>query len=304
MKLSLPMPIAPFQYHTPSTQSVPILTSIFRPKLSLNRRPSSYDPELHDELTQHIKAEFPALTLEELWLQGFLSEREFGDDFTFSTSLLHSRMEFFHASDDAKADHAEEVVRQLRSVNVNLSLTHSQTALAESWRFLLRQITPYPRGDSAVRPIVMGIASSISFDSEKRPGDMIATIHGTRLALLLGLVEVVWFSTADNAKEIQSFVELVNNVHGIILNEARSPAKSFLGSLTVPFHRSLLQIIYFRSKHCRNLARRQKTLNAEHRLHIASMHEATLTMVIDALHVVFDSARSRVDVELDRDVGL
>jgi nuclear pore complex protein Nup188 len=268
--------------------------------------PSSYDPQLHDELMGHIKAEFPALTLEELRLQEPLVEREFGDDFVFSISLLQSRLQPFHIAGGGKAEHAEEVEKDLRSVNLNLCLTHSQTALAESWQFLLRQVTPYLRADSAVRPIVLAIASSVSFDiaSEKRPGDIMATIHGTRLALLLGLVEVAWFSTSDSPNEILSFIELVNNVHGIILNEPQSPMQSFLGSMTVPFHRTLLQIIYFCSRQCRNLARRKKALNAEQRLKISFMHEATLTMVIDALRVVCNSARSRLDVELDSDMEL
>src|SRR6202044_2275806 len=108
----------------------------------------------------------------------------------------------------------------------------------------------------------------------------------------------------DKKDEVVSFIALVNNVHGIILNEPLSPAMSLLGKLTVPFHRTLLQVVFFCAKHCRNLAGRPKTLNAEQRLTITSMFEATLNFVIGALQLVFDSARSRLDLELDRDMEL
>ena len=268
--------------------------------------PSSYEPHLYDQLMEELKVEFSGVTLEELHLQLPLDEREFGDNFTFSISLLRSRLHAYRHHDDEMVNRAETAEKQLLSINLNLSLTHSQTALAGSWQFLLRQAVPYLRGDSTVRPIVLAIAASISYDiaAEKRSGDMMATIHGTRLSLLLAMLEVAWFSTTDKTTEVQSFVELVNNVHGIIMNEAQPPAKSFLASLTVPFHRTLLQIIYFCSRHCRNLAQRHKALNAEQHLTIASMLEAALNMVIDALRIVFVSARSRVDPELDRDMEL
>ena len=47
------------------------------------------------------------------------------------------------------------------------------------------------------------------------------------------------------------------------LNEAQSPAKSFLSRLPNPFHRPLLQIIYFCAKQGRSLLGRPKTVNAE-----------------------------------------
>jgi nuclear pore complex protein Nup188 len=268
--------------------------------------PSSYDPQLYDEFVQHTADNFPALDLEELRSQDLSVQREFGDDFIFSTSLLQTRLHIDRVRDTGKAVQAEEVERLLQSINLNLSLAHAQKALAGSWEVLLRQVSPYLRSDDAVRSIVLTIATSVAFDigSEKRSGDMMATIHGTRLSLLLALLELPLFSTLDKPNEIQSFVELVQNVHRIILNEAQPPAKSFLGSLTVPFHRCLLQIIYFCSRHCRTLAKRPKALNADHRLTIVSMYEAALVLVIDALRLVFDTARSRKDVELDRDMEL
>jgi nuclear pore complex protein Nup188 len=270
--------------------------------------PSSYDPHLYDDFLERLRVEYKGLTLEQLQLQEPLDQREFGDNFTFSTSLFRSRLLAYNQREDAMLDDTEAIDRQLLSINLNLSLTHSQTAIADSWKFLFQQAVPYLRGDVAVRPVVLSICATISYDiaAEKRRGDMMATIHGTRLALLLAMMEVAWFSYTDKPAEVQSFFELVRNVHGIIMNDAQSPAQSFLGTLSVPFHRTLSQIMYFCTRHCRNVTRRTKAkgINADQRLTITSMVEATLNLVIDALRVMFMFARSRVDPELDRDMEL
>ncbi|OAX35175.1 hypothetical protein K503DRAFT_392073 [Rhizopogon vinicolor AM-OR11-026] len=62
---------------------------------------------------------------------------------------------------------------------------------------------------------------------------MMAKLYGTRLNLLLSILEVVWFSDSDSDK------------HNVLLNETQPPSKSILGQLSVPFHQGLLQIIYF-----------------------------------------------------------
>ncbi|KAJ7919323.1 nucleoporin subcomplex protein binding to Pom34-domain-containing protein [Mycena leptocephala] len=219
--------------------------------------PSSYNPGLYDQLAQHLEADFATLTLE---------QREFGDDFAFSTALFRTRLHAYRHK--TSPEYHDSLVAQLHLVNMNLSLSHSQTTLADSWQLLLRK---------------------------KRSGDMMATIHGTRLSLLLAVLEVVWFSTTTDKKiEVESFVDLVHNVHNIILNEAQPPSKSFLGAISVPFHRTLLLILYFCAK--------TPGFWHDQRLRIASMVDATLVLVIDALRVVFISARTRSDVELDRDM--
>ncbi|KAF9459152.1 nucleoporin subcomplex protein binding to Pom34-domain-containing protein [Collybia nuda] len=268
--------------------------------------PSSYDPQIHDRLVEQLKDQFLGLTLEQVQLQEPVEQREFGDDFVFSTSLLRNRLQAYTQKADAMVDSTDIMEAQLCSVNLNLSLAHCQMSLAESWQFLFQQVAPYLRGDAAVRPVILSIAASISYDiaAEGRSGDMMATIHGTRLSLLLAMLEVAWFSTSDKPAEIQSFIDLVRNVHGIITNESQSPARSFLGALSVPFHRTLLQIVYFCTRHARNLALRPKLLQAEQRLTITSTVDVALSLVIDALRVVFTSARSRVDPDLDRDMEL
>ncbi|PFH50408.1 hypothetical protein AMATHDRAFT_40867 [Amanita thiersii Skay4041] len=269
--------------------------------------PSPYSPELHDGLVMSLKTLFEGLDLEQLRLPEPLEQRELGDDFVFSTPLLKSRLHAYHlVNGDKMYEQAQTLEKQLMSVNLNLSLTHAQSALTESWQPLLRQVMRYLRGDGTVRQHILSVASSISYDiaSERRSGDMVASIHGSRLSLLLAMLELAWFSTMDKPLEIQHFVEVVKNVHGIILNEAQPPARSFLGELSTPFHGVLLQIIYFCARQGRSLARRPKTLKADQRLTILAVVEVTLNLVIDALHTVFLSARSTKDVDLDRDMEL
>ncbi|KAJ7757553.1 nucleoporin subcomplex protein binding to Pom34-domain-containing protein [Mycena metata] len=247
--------------------------------------PSSYDPTLYDQLAQHLETDFPTLSLEQVRSSQPLEEREFGDDFAFSMTLFRTRLHAYRHK--TTPDHHNSLVAQLHLVNMNLSLSHSQTALADSWQLLLRKVVPYLRGDATVGSTLMASAASMSYDiaAERRSGDYDG--------------DCAW----NEAKvEVESFVELVHNVHNIILNEAQPPSKSFLGAISVPFHRTLLLILYFCAKNAGMLGRRAKALNADQRLKIASMIDATLALVIDALRVVFISARSRLDVELDRDM--
>jgi len=269
--------------------------------------PSSYDPSVYDNLLDSLKANYPGLTLEQLRLQEPLDQRELGDSFTFSPSLLARRLVAYKPKeDDMMEPTAAALEMQFLSINLNLSLAHAQSARTEAWQSLFQQTVPYLRGDVSVRPIILAISATISYDiaREQRSGDMMATVHGRRLSLLLSMLEVAWFSTSDKAVEIQSFMELVRNVHHVLTNDCQPPAKSFIGAFSAPFHRTLLQIIYYISRQSRNLARRPKVLNAEQRLTLTSMVDATLNLVIDALMLVFESARNKTDLELDCDMEL
>ncbi|PPQ92766.1 hypothetical protein CVT25_003875 [Psilocybe cyanescens] len=269
--------------------------------------PSSYAPEMHDQLTGLLKDNFAGLTLEQLEVQEPVAERDYGDSFAFSTPLLRTRLQAYPVEEDDSMDNpVEEAERLLLSINLNLSLVHAESALIESWVTLFKQTIPYLRTDVGVRPHMLSIAASISFDvaGEKRGGDMMASIHGARLSLILALLEVAWFSSSDKEEEIQSFMELVQNLRTIVVNEYQSPARSFLANLPNPFHRPLLQIIYFCCKQGRSMLKRPKTLNSHQRLIISQTVEATLSFVIESLRVVFISARSRADVDLDKDMEL
>ena len=271
-------------------------------ELILEGASSCYDPGLYDKLSDQFSQGFSGLSLEQLQSQDPISEREFGDNFTFSPKLLRSRLQQCAIDDDG----IEAIEKQVLSINLNLSLAHAQTAMAEAWQFLLRQMLPFIRVEQGTRPSLLGLASTISaaLARERRRGDMMATIHRVRLGLLLSVLEVAWFSTTDTEAEVESFMVLVTNAHELLQNEAQPPFASFLGKVSVPFHRTLLQILYFCVRQCRNLATRPKVVNAAKRLKITGLVEATLNLVVDALRLIFDSARTRLDLDLDRDMEL
>ncbi|KAG8219037.1 nucleoporin subcomplex protein binding to Pom34-domain-containing protein [Butyriboletus roseoflavus] len=271
-------------------------------ELILEGASSCYDPSLYDKLSEQLSQGFSSLSLEQLQSQDPVSQREFGDNFTFSLKLLRSRLQQCVTDEDG----INAIEKQVLSINLNLSLAHAQTAMAEAWQFLLKQMLPFIRVEQGTRPSLLALASTISaaLAQERRQGDMMATIHGVRLSLLLSVLEVVWFSTTDTDAEVESFMMLVTNVHELLQNEAQPPSASFLGKVSVPFHRTLLQILYFCVRQCRNLAARPKVVNGAKRLKITGLLESTLNLVVDALRLTFDSARTRLDLDLDRDMEL
>ena len=271
-------------------------------ELILEGASSCYDPGLYDKLSGQLSQGFPGLSLEQLQSQDPVSQREFGDNFTFSPKLLRSRLQQCVTDEDG----VDAIERQVLSINLNLSLAHAQTAMAEAWQFLLKQMLPFVRVEKGTRPSLLALASTISgaLAQEGRQGDMMATIHGVRLGLLLSVLEVAWFSTTDTEAEVESFMMLITNAHELLQNEAQPPSASFLGKVSVPFHRTLLQILYFCVRQCRNLATRPKVINAAKRLKITGLVEATLNLIVHALRLTFDSARTRLDLDLDRDMEL
>ncbi|EIN11025.1 hypothetical protein PUNSTDRAFT_119839 [Punctularia strigosozonata HHB-11173 SS5] len=267
---------------------------------------SPYDPGLYDKFIEDAKARYGHLSLRQLQNQTPLVEHEYGDDYMFSIPLLQRRLIPYRLVDEVQAQEADELERILASINLNLSLTNAQSCLTESWQYLLLRVVPFLRGQASTRKVVLTLAVSISGNiaSDSRSGDMMAAIHGQRLSLLLAMLEVAWFSTTDTADEIQHFTDVVQNLRDIIVSDAQSPAKAVIGRVPIPFHKPLLQIIYFCVRHCRALIRRPKALNAQQRLIFASTVDIALVFTVDALRCVFEAARSRLDLELDQDLEL
>ncbi|KAK7058619.1 hypothetical protein VNI00_002255 [Paramarasmius palmivorus] len=267
--------------------------------------PSSYVPDLHDRLSDLFTDKFPGLTVAQLESKWMADEREYGDDFFYSAALLHSRLQS-HRSDLTGFEDVESAERQLTSINLNLSLSHTQTSLVEAWQFLLNQVKPYLGTDNGEKPILFSVASLISFDltQEKRLGDMAASIHGNRLSLLLAVLELAWFFDSEKKTEIKSFIEIIDSIRGIVLNEYQPPSKAIQGTCPIPFHRPLLHLVYFCTKSARRLIRRPKALEGDQRQKISLLMEASLNLVIDGLRVVFMAAASRADDALDQDMEL
>lgn len=283
--------------------SLQIISAKFKSEEDLNdllseAAPNSYRPEIYDRLEASLRSKFPGVIIQQLQSHEPLDEREFGDDFAFSPLILRSRARYRSGADT--------VEKLLLAVNLNLSLMHSQLALTEGWQFLLQRLVPHLRGDKTVRPILLGIVASLSFDisRENREGDMAAKIHKTRLSFLVAICELAWFAPTDTATEVRSFIELVDNARTLVHNRHQSPASSLLAHFTTPFHPPLLQLLYFCSRFARSLCRGQSLLQTEQRLKISLMIGDSLALAINALRVVFASAQSRVDPKLDHDMEL
>ena len=131
---------------------------------------------------------------------------------------------------DAQQEQTLKVEKLLMSVtNLNLSLTHVQKASMKSWQARRRQqFMLYLRGDDKVRqPHLLSITSTISFGigDEKRSGDMMASIHGIRLSLLLTILELAWFSAKDNADETKSSFAMFITSSSTLNKAQRQPAR-------------------------------------------------------------------------------
>ncbi|KAL1721708.1 nucleoporin subcomplex protein binding to Pom34-domain-containing protein [Schizophyllum commune] len=271
----------------------------------LHAATATYNPELYDKATATLEKKYPGLTLDQVRLSDPVHDRELGDGFAFSLEHAERRMAAYVPEDDGMAvdDHLQ---LQIMSINLNLSLTHGFSHLATSWQFLLQQLGPYLRGDKDARKHILEAYTAIAHDvaAEKHPGDMKAIVHGQRLGILLALLELAWFWSDEKDDSIEIFSDGMANTRGIISNPAQPPAASFLGKISVPFHQTLLQILYYCAKQCRNLLAHRKLVNADQRLRIATTIDAILALVIDGLRIVFLAIRSRPDLDLDRDLEL
>ena len=271
---------------------------------------NAYDPTLYADFSEKVEGLFPGLSLENYESKELPGERELGDGFSFASTLLQLRMEFSNIdSTDTTMARTDDLIHTLFSINLNLSLAYASTQLGQSWQTLLVKVAPFLQGDVKFRPKVLSLASFISSSiaKEKRSGEIILTAHGIRLAILLALLELAWFSgTAfgNEKQEVAHFMKVMGSAHDIIMSEWQPPINSVRNATKAPFHRTLLQIIYFCATECRGLSRRPQPLTADYRMTASSTINASLLFVIDALRFVFDAARTRLDVDLDTDMQL
>ncbi|TRM67890.1 nucleoporin subcomplex protein binding to Pom34-domain-containing protein [Schizophyllum amplum] len=267
-----------------------------------------YNPQLFDEATKQLEEKYPGLTLDQVRLTEPANERELGDGFAFSLDHFKRRMDAYTPEADGMAiDRADDdILLQVYSINLNLSVTHGFSHLATAWQFLLHQVGPYVRGDTDARKHILEAYAAIAHDvaAEEFPGDMRAIVHGQRLGILLALLELAWFWSDEKDVSVQMFADVMANTRGILSNSAQPPAASFLGKNSVPFHQTLLQILFYCAKQSRNLLPQRKLVNADQRLRITTTIDAILALVIDGLRIVFLAIRNRADLDLDRDLEL
>lgn len=266
---------------------------------------SSYDSELFDRLTIGLSSMAP-ISLPSLMFREPLGHQQFGDGFMLSIPLLLAVLRSSLAGNTHMRASAENIKLLVFSANQNMSLAHSQLSMMRAWGLLLGQVRGHLRNSAKARSILLSAAALASQDiaKESRSGDFMATIHGARLQLLLALLEAAWYTNSDSPQQVKDFMNVLNNVGVIISSETFPPGRSFLGLVPDAFHRSLLLIIYFCAKKCQYLDMGSQIIRAEYRLLMGKVFTSSLTLVIDALRLAFDTARTRQDVDLDKDLDL
>ncbi|KDQ15482.1 hypothetical protein BOTBODRAFT_158346 [Botryobasidium botryosum FD-172 SS1] len=257
------------------------------------------DPQLHDEVRQALATDFPLFSLDSVRTQALPVERKFGIDYLFS----QERVKFFlfgYAGTDAVLSHA--LLGRIRWLNLDWSLTDSQIALTRSWKRLMQEIVPWTKGQADLVSGVMTAAAAVAEEiaKESRSGDLVATVHSERLSLLLAMLNITWTSPPKAA----DFLSLLNSVHDIISSEKFHPLDSLRGATSSHFHRSILELVYYCARNARIIVRDSKRHSAEQALAIGRTISVALNFVIEALRMVFDSARDKQDEELDEDMRL
>jgi nuclear pore complex protein Nup188 len=266
---------------------------------------SAYDPVMYDRFSELVREHCPELVLDRLESTVLPSDRSFGDAFAFAPSTLRLWTERV-ADNDEQARNAEALMHALYSINLNLSLTHAARELGGSWRALLVEVSPFLQGESQPRAKMLSLAATVAFITadEQRPGDLMAAVHDIRLSVLLALLELVWFFNSDAKAAVAPFVQLLDAVRNTITSEAHPPLRSVRGFAKPPFHRTLLQVVYFCLRQSRNLLAQKGLLTASDRLAMFALVDTTQAFVIDALRFVFDTALERLDPDLDADMEL
>lgn len=266
---------------------------------------NSYDPELSNQLVTVLRSSFGSITVETLQSVEPLRDREFGDNFMLSMPLLQDIVKTALRTKTEATQKADDAKFLVYSVNLNMSLAQSGYFLSQSWCSLLAQIKGYLRADPKLHSTFLTIAALVSerIAGERRSGDFMYTIHGGRLKVLLAVLEVPWFHevSPDSRRDLFTIVE---QLESIVSNETFPPSKSLLGTISNPFHQSLLQIIYFCGKLCQTVTRDQSHVKADQRLVMGRTFTTSLLFIIDALRITFDSARTRLDIQLDDDMQL
>ncbi|VDC04141.1 unnamed protein product [Peniophora sp. CBMAI 1063] len=311
--LALDLALGKLDFKTGTTREKPqsflALEPLFKSGEQLNDHlheaiANAYDPDLFDDIALRVREQFTELVVERLESTLLPADRDFGDDFAFDMGLLHMRMRPFLLLENEEGGPAEEIIHALFSVNLNLSLSHAGRELGSSWWALLAEVVPFLRGDSASRSQMLPLAAALSegIAAEQRGGEFMAAVHEVRLSVLLAVLELVWFSQTDAKKDVETFVRLLASLRIIINSESHPPLHSVRGSVKTPFHRTLLQIVYFCVRQSRNVFERKDVTTSSDRLSISALVDTAQVFTIEALRAIVDAAREKLDAEIDADM--
>ncbi|KZT41836.1 hypothetical protein SISSUDRAFT_1059148 [Sistotremastrum suecicum HHB10207 ss-3] len=251
---------------------------------------TSFKPDLHSSLMDDLDTFFPAIALESLNLRDSPSDRGFGDDYLYFIRDVRRRTRTLLSSEHHLTAKVEQVIYATYSINLNWSLADSQIALTKSWSDLLSSVISTARKDSKIRENALTLAKSISniISSETRAGIVMQNVHSERLKILLALLQIAWFGKPLSKTEIVHFVEMAGHLAEIITSEIFPPNASFARDCKAPFHRTLLQILFYVAKRGRELNSGNDHMKTDDRMTLAKSVHVGLLLVIDGLCGLFD----------------
>ncbi|GAA5965963.1 hypothetical protein JCM8115_004778 [Rhodotorula mucilaginosa] len=277
---------------------------------------TSCAPALHSGTFDLVSSAFPHLDLDALRnpasTHALDEAREFGVGYLFALPLVRRRLDGFMAGPDVLAgqETLDDAIRQIVKLNLNYSLLEAQILDTRSWRQLLETVAPLARNrtdvaDASIEGIKL-VTREIA--DETRGGEVMQTVQGERLSILLVLVQLLFAGTPDKVKA--SVVDLMSSLASTFANESLEPLESITrrssSSSMVPVHATLLRITFFAVQ----LVTKHFAVNStppptpEQKAKLSSATESILRDTLTATRDILVLSRASKDVTLEQDLAL
>ena len=278
---------------------------------------SSCDPDLHQDVNELIRTSFPDLDLTSLRLPPSAHpldrSRTFGTSYIYSLPLLRRHLDGHLAQENdgeqSMIGHEafSEIVEQTARLNCNFSLLEAQMLGTTSWRQALETLSPLVRKDVAVQSAIAGCVTDIAKQvaQEDRGGQVMQTLHGERLEILLSLVEILHNSSGPETKPTS--IALIGEVSSIFGNPSLDLIDSLSRKTKPSFHSALLQIAFFLSAQINSSFSNPSSLQSlshDDKTQLNTQVASVLRILLSSLRELFLLARASKTFETEQDLSL
>jgi nuclear pore complex protein Nup188 len=249
---------------------------------------------------KHLETSFPGVSLDSLRGVRLLSDRTFGDDYLFPASLVEACLSQYVDEGSAVSQaEASLAFKEVLSLNLDWSLTDSHVALTRSWSQLIDALAP-ALADSrdAQQGLIAGLKLGKFVAAETRGGPIMTAVHGDRIRCLHSIVNTSWPYDIT----FDQLLDFIAPLKIIITHEIHNPLSSVTGLAIPPFHRPLLEIIYFCAQKALSLD--PMKLSAAKKSVLSSSFTSAVLFAIDGLRVAFEKATELQSEDLDADIQL
>lgn len=244
------------------------------------------DPSLHKRATEHLESVFPRMALEPLRTMQLQSDRVFGDDYLFASSIIDERLHQYADEDTDLVEQAATIFKEILSLNLDWSLIDSHTALTRSWSQLLDAVRSLVEGNNLIMKVLVTSAKQVTekIASETRPGAIMTAVHADRLRVLYHLLNATW----TYGLEWEELLAVLAPMKIIITHEIHNPLESVTGLIRPSFHQTVLYLAFYCARKALDLDP-AKTPGARRAVLISTI-SSSLLFTIDALRVAFEQA--------------